>query len=168
MGDDEKIKEMLDWGWVKGEKIDTVEKLVEHLKSSLSNEELQEGRMAISNLEKYGYKDWYNWNCDNWGTKWDACEVYASSKDDNYINYHFDTAWAPPVQFLINASKLYPELEFQCEWGGPEMDGDGYLEIKNGELLADDYNEHGEDYYKELYDEDDREISLDETEETIN
>ena len=44
---------------------------------------------------------WYKWNCDNWGTKWNACDVVFNdcSIDNDHkpsIDYNFQTAWSPP------------------------------------------------------------------------
>ena len=44
--------------------------------------------------------DWYEWNNENWGTKWDVGE---NDNNNDYWNYdedtdyfNFDTAWSPP------------------------------------------------------------------------
>jgi hypothetical protein len=48
-------------------------------------------------------ENWYNWNIENWGTKWDV-----AGRDDgvvdlkkNEITLFFDTAWSPPLEFYI-------------------------------------------------------------------
>jgi len=52
------------------------------------------------NLKEYGYKNWYDFCVQEWGSKWDAktCdeaepyEVYG-----NQVTIFFDTAWSPPM-----------------------------------------------------------------------
>jgi len=60
------------------------------------------------NLEKYGYKDWYDWNVANWGTKWDVDLEDPELLDPNTVSAWFDSAWAPPV----NAYEKLIELGF--------------------------------------------------------
>ena len=43
-----------------------------------------------------GTEDWYSWCVENWGAKWDACDVYWS-QDGNELNLTFQTAWSPPI-----------------------------------------------------------------------
>ena len=40
--------------------------------------------------------NWYDWSCDNWGTKWDACNV-DYEEYDGIVTFAFDTAWSPPI-----------------------------------------------------------------------
>lgn len=90
----------------------------EDLKETLSDEEK---RVDIEN--KYGklqpelkkdiqkeegyekLENWYNWNCENWGTKWGA---YETEFKDNDILF-FCTAWSKPSDKLLN--KLFNKLE---------------------------------------------------------
>jgi hypothetical protein len=50
------------------------------------------------NVAKYGYRNWYDYCVNEWGTKWDVggdgmtCEI-----EDGRISTSFDSAWAPPV-----------------------------------------------------------------------
>ena len=52
------------------------------------------------NLELYGYKNWYDWNVANWGTKWDigGDDGLTQKLDANTLEASFDSAWAPPCQ----------------------------------------------------------------------
>ena len=56
-------------------------------------------------MDKYGYSDWYEWACDNWGTKWDLNEFYGvdrqylseQSEGESTISFAFSSAWSPPI-----------------------------------------------------------------------
>lgn len=49
-------------------------------------------------VEKYGASNWYDWNCSNWGTKWDVCEGdFELDADGKSGSGWFDTAWSPPI-----------------------------------------------------------------------
>jgi len=54
-------------------------------------------------------EDWYSWNVENWGTKWDASIIDSERLDENTISIQMDTAWAPPIA-------LYDYLE-EKGWG---------------------------------------------------
>ena len=54
------------------------------------------------NQEKYGYKSWYDWCVENWGTKWDVgpvddLEIFEEDHDKFELRSNFDSAWGPPV-----------------------------------------------------------------------
>ena len=65
-----------------------------------------------SNLEKYGYSDWYGFHIAEWGTKWEAeTDKEYITTDGNRADLYFRTAWSPPIPFY---SKLL-QLGFQIE-----------------------------------------------------
>lgn len=43
--------------------------------------------------------DWYHWNVENWGTKWEAGCIDIEDKTDSSITLYFDSAWSPPLAF---------------------------------------------------------------------
>ena len=45
--------------------------------------------------EGYTTPEWYAWACDNWGTKWNACDARYSTEDPEH-EIRFETAWSPP------------------------------------------------------------------------
>jgi len=64
-----------------------------------SNKEtaLIEGKQALDNIKRYGYKDWYDWSIANWGTKWNAYDFSIVYEDDHELHVQFDTAWSAPT-----------------------------------------------------------------------
>jgi hypothetical protein len=50
------------------------------------------------NVAKHGYRNWYDYCVNEWGTKWDVggdgmtCEI-----ENGRISTSFDSAWAPPT-----------------------------------------------------------------------
>ena len=77
------------------------------------------------NIEKYGFKDWYDWNINNWGTKWDFALDSKDQVDANTLTASFDSAWAPPVTayekltelgFEIEAMYYEPGMQFVGKW----------------------------------------------------
>ena len=70
--------------------------------------------------------DGYSWQCENWGTKWNACHAEIIDDDDRLI-YNFDTAWSPMSQKLLDAmTGAFRCLEFvyQFSEGGMAFVGD--------------------------------------------
>ena len=149
------------------------------LQENLSENEKQELKTI------FGYDNWYDWRLFHWGTKWDCddreCE---STTDDNSIfETSFDSAWSPPIEFLINVSIQYPSLSFQLEYlePGNQFAGTSYInngifldlcsepvyKDEKGEIVEVNYDEENEQYVLsngEVYHEDDwydEDISID-------
>jgi hypothetical protein len=69
--------------------------------------------------------EWYEWNCRNWGTKWEIgdkatldLEVMGElSFDDKPVEnslelvYSMDSAWSPPVEALNSLAEQYPTIK---------------------------------------------------------
>ena len=104
-----------------------------------------------SNLAKHGYKDWYDWCVNEWGTKWDTgtqgYEVLPES--DGRMCIGFDTAWGPPIQameklcdlgFSVRLMYYEPGMAFCGIW---EDGSDDYYDIggMTSEQVLDDVPE---------------------------
>jgi hypothetical protein len=72
---------------------------------------------------------WYDWRCQNWGTKWDCYKLKIS--DDFEIPYGFqvtfDTAWSPPKEICSAIRKQYPNVSISWFYDDPGCEIAGYL-----------------------------------------
>ena len=84
-------------------------------------------------------EDWYNWSLENWGCKWDACEPYINESDSQCFSVSFDSAWAPPTEWLRNIMDDYPNLEFELEYSEDGMCFAGVLNVHGAEEKFFDY-----------------------------
>lgn len=130
----------------------TPEELMSDKLESYEGEDAEEkDKLRAEALKKYGHKSWYDWRCENWGTKWDVCcediDSDANSENDEltYVSYRFDTAWSPPVEFLKNIYKKYPLLNFRLNYSEPGVAFEGDLEIEAGEITVDETREYSGD-----------------------
>lgn len=99
-------------------------------------ESIELAKKYISNYEKYGYVDWYDWRCANWGTKWDLSQL-----DYNKDTMIFETAWGFAGKVILELSRKYPEAVFECIFADEGIqENSGILKIKDGEIMSERYN----------------------------
>ena len=85
----------------------------------------------LKELAEIGYKDWYEWCCDNWGTKWDACSSKIVFEDDHQLTLYFETAWAPPEPVAKVFREKYPDIETDFFYKEPGMRLCGWIDEDN-------------------------------------
>ena len=109
-------------------------------------EQISQEEKEKTNLVKYGYKNWYDFCVNEWGTKWDINPIdefqvihthHFDGHLDNYretikedgIHISFDSAWAPPLAayskltkmgFYIKAMYYEPGMGFAGIWEDEE------------------------------------------------
>lgn len=91
----------------------------------------------IRNKREYGHTSWYDWSCENWGTKWNAYDYDITEDDiaDGVIK--FDTAWACPLPVIKELSRKFPNDEIELRYADEDIGHNyGHLFIKNGAILA--------------------------------
>lgn len=103
-----------------------------------SQEALDLAAMQQSNIDKYGHKDWYDWNIANWGTKWsdsdtDGGDIY---NDGTTVSYTFQSPWGPPEEAFRRISAMFPELTFVLSFCEDGMGFYGATSFFNGEVAA--------------------------------
>ena len=89
------------------------------------------GNVYINNILQYGADSWYDWCCENWGTKWNASDTYII--DDNEIE--FSTAWSCPVNILKELSKQFSGVEIAVDFADEDIGSNcGKITFLNGEM----------------------------------
>jgi len=76
--------------------------------SNVAEEQAAREAQEVANVEKHGFKNWYDHNVARWGVKWDVgseddIEEFDGGKE---ISVTFDTAWAPPIEFYQALGEL--------------------------------------------------------------
>lgn len=94
--------------------------------------------------------NWYDTNIGWFGTKWDvhiSNDCFIFSKDE--IEFSCETAWSPPIEFLVNLCKMY-KVSAYIFYSEPGMafSGETKLIWEDGELSVED-NEY--EYKAGLY-----------------
>ena len=81
-----------------------------------------------------GIPNWYDWQTENWGTKWNAYSQELIEQDNCMLKLQFDTAWAPPIPIVERLAEIlrkkYP-------------DEDGYESYVAGAWLEEGYQSAG-------------------------
>ncbi len=90
--------------------------------------------------------NWYNWNINNWGTKWSAAEVWNDRADDDgkvdgHTSYNFDTAWSPAEPVVAALAEKFPTLRIAHRYCEAGMGYAGEVLYANGaEIRREDYD----------------------------
>lgn len=57
--------------------------------------------------EKFGYSDWYAFQVNEWGTKWDfGSSDGINEVTENELVVYFDSAWSPPVTLMEKLEQM--------------------------------------------------------------
>lgn len=89
------------------------------------------GNVYINNILQYGADSWYDWCCENWGTKWNTSDTYII--DDNEIE--FSTAWSCPVNIFKELSKQFSGVEIAVDFADEDIGSNcGKITFLNGEM----------------------------------
>ena len=105
---------------------------------ALSSDEwdAERAKSIIKNLKAYsevGCTNWYDWNCHNWGVKWEASECTVKLLSDfNTVIFNFNSPWGCPEQFVTSLSTLYPDAVFEMVTGSIENDNHYEFTCDNG------------------------------------
>lgn len=81
---------------------------------------LEIGKTALKNILQYGAMTWYDWSCENWGTKWDAGDVSLNMGSEG-IQLSFQTAWSTPEPIWAKLAELFPSLEFHIRFADEDI-----------------------------------------------
>jgi hypothetical protein len=84
--------------------------------------------------------DWYSWNIENWGTKWDLNEVVKedSKWEEGTLIYYFSTAWSPVTQVIERLAKEHKKLLFTYSYWEGGSDFWGEHEYQKGKEVSEE------------------------------
>lgn len=119
------------------------ELLGEETKNVLIPVENNTDEKCLALRKEFGTDNWYDWNVQNWGTKWDV-EVLKSNcwLDETSINMSFNTAWSPPETFLKKLQQKYQSLDIKLSYTLEGSDTCGLFETyRDGDFVDLDYSE---------------------------
>ena len=132
------------------------EELIDTSFPQVTNEELK---------SKYGYDNWYDWCCANWGTKWGDYDINTPGiehssitsypelengdvdienpitvlTNESSIHFYYQTAWAAGEESLKKLlSEQFPKLIFWLYYEEPGMCFAGELRICKGNIVYDE------------------------------
>lgn len=130
--DEDPLKEYLSYSFIKNEGITTLEEVYDYFVKKVNYYNRDMCKQIHDNMEKYGSKDWYEWSCKNWGTKWNSSE---SDVIGNFIT--FQTACSTPSPIIEKLSIDYPNLEFIVKYADEDIGGSncGTYIMKNGGVI---------------------------------
>jgi Ferredoxin-like domain in Api92-like protein len=67
-------------------------------------------------LNQIGYRSWYEWSIQHWGTKWNACDPEIIDEGSYRIDITFNTAWSAPMPIFKALKATFPTLTIRCHW----------------------------------------------------
>ena len=109
------------------------------------------GKRVIDNIEKYGFMDWYDWSCNNWGTKWNACETEYNEENPSQVS--FQTAWSDVRMLIYELSKQYPKNLFIYNYAMEETGVyTGVISFTNGKVYDEaEYDDLSKEAYEQAF-----------------
>lgn len=100
------------------------------------------------NLAKFGAKDWYDWQLNNWGVKWGDCDTSIDMAPTPYnhrdlwiMSGSFQTPWGTATKGWMNISKQFPNCIFIFDSDEEAGFFAGIEMIHDGEVVFEDYYE---------------------------
>lgn len=93
--------------------------------------------------DTYGNTNWYSWNVENYGVKWDV-NPEIDETDDNSFHFAFDSAWGTPTEFFEHLANEYG-LEFELQYIETGCAFAGLASYRDGKFSS-EHAEGDEDY----------------------
>lgn len=98
--------------------------------AEINEDEIPQFERACKAYEETGYIYWYDWQCENWGTKWNAYECNKLS--DN--QFEFDTAWSGVPEMIKEISSQFPYVKIEYKYSDEDTGHNcGVYEFEGGE-----------------------------------
>lgn len=89
----------------------------------------------------------YEWCINHWGVKADIYDMDIGIREENFLEYCFDTPWNPPLKWVEFVSRLFPTLEFEIIYQEDGMCFCGKAVFVDGEEVESEFYQYGEEAY---------------------
>ena len=127
------------------------------------------GQAEREQCAEQGIPNWYDWQVNNWGTKWDVSTEGLEFTDNGdgtaMIEGWFESAWSPPIQAYETFCDDMDNCDLQASYHEPGMDFAGFWSKDEGDEFLDGCHEEfklPEDERSDLYNRLDEEYNLSE------
>lgn len=119
-----------------------------------------------SKRDKYSERNWYDWRCKNWNTKWNALfneDLFIQPMTPIKETLPFMTAWNPCYPVIQKLSEMFPEVYInyyfihECfDYGGilGYLEGDNISTETSDECCDAERQSFLNNIYKEIFDSD--------------
>ena len=111
----------LEWPWVRTLGVNSREGLLQWAEKNRADE-LADAKRAMEAERATGYRDWYDWQIDNWGCSC-GCSAFEWLSDDQTIFYMM-TPWTAPEPIFRRLVELFPTLTFTCHFVEENVEAD--------------------------------------------
>lgn len=98
---------------------------------------IYQGDLGSKEEKLYGKNTWYDWNCDNWGTKWNSVDASFYESCDGLYHVTFNTAWSAPIPIFDAIHKQYPNLRIVVNFADEDL-GNNCGIYDNGNIVWDE------------------------------
>ena len=129
--------------------------LIKYFESLNSSEDPKLFSHFVPEPDYHDKTDWYDWRWASWGTKSEACDLHVEitklpPEADGLVlvEAYFNTAWAPPIPFLIEFERQ-TSIPVVCHYYEPNEEFSGIY--RDGLVESYDFNPDG--VPKEIYEE---------------
>lgn len=85
-------------------------------------------------------RNWYRFNSEAWGTKWNAYDLSIKENTDGRLVFTFDTAWSEPHPVIATLMRWFPELHITHEFFDEGHCFYGYRRFHGGRNVDDNYH----------------------------
>jgi len=100
----------------------------------------EEAITALVNKPEIYEDSWYEWRLQNWGTKWEFCDVTLNPETDaSEFDCCFSTAWSPPIEGLFKISTRFPNALFTLFYREDGNDFTGVTFLKDGKAFVQNF-----------------------------
>jgi hypothetical protein len=142
--------------------VDKVNALEKHIKDQIDsgNDNPEFFHFLLPNPDGKDAENWYDWNTENWGCKWDASDLRDFERDGNTLTFSFNTAWNNPVHLFQFLAEEKWEFRYNYEEESDDFFGvhthkndDNFSDIPRGRRNLRRFKEDLEENNAELYEE---------------